>query len=327
MDTKSKQLSNPFSTGGGGPHFEAHILASFVVLMLSGGYAPCLPCWPVTKIKPQGKVDGFNTDDLIVFVERSDKKEQRKLLGQVKHAPAFTKGDKELPGVFQAAWDDFNNPRIFRQNKDVIALITGPLSKTDFHNVHWLLNQARHTANADEFYQHVERAKFSPAKAEEKLGVIQYHLQQANNKTPLSQDELYSFLRHFYLLGYDLGNEVGVTLSLLYSHIAQFNQQTPQWVWSRAVDLIQTWNKDAGTITPENLPEDLREAFKQPVVSHIPPELVNTRLELVKTDWRKYKYATDFALLLLLGTWNEKNEADVSIVTKITGREYAVLAP
>ncbi|CAK8711873.1 ATP-binding protein [Candidatus Electrothrix gigas] len=327
MDRNSKQLSNPFSTGGGGPHFEAHILASFVVLMLSGGYAPCLPCWPITKIKPQGKVDGFNTDDLIVFVKRSDKKEQRKLLGQVKHEIAFTRGNKELPEVFQAAWNDFNNSDIFKQNKDAIALITGPLSKVDFHNVHWLLNHARHTKDADEFYRHVERAKFSPPKAEEKLGVIQHHLQQANNNTALSQEELYSFLNHFYLLGYDLGDEVGVVLSLLHSHISQFNQQTPQWVWSRAVDLIQTWNKDAGTITPENLPEDLREAFKQPVVSHIPPELVNIRLELVKTDWRKHKYATDFALLLLLGTWNEKNEADVSIVTKITGQDYDVLAP
>ncbi|RWX46862.1 hypothetical protein H206_03539 [Candidatus Electrothrix aarhusensis] len=327
MKTKNKQLSNPFSTGGGGPHFEAHVLASFVVLMLSGGYAPCLPCWPITKIKPQGKVDGFDTDDLIVFAERGDTKEQRKLLGQVKHEIAFTRGNKELPEVFQAAWNDFNNPNIFRQNKDVIALITGPLSKTDFHNVHWLLNQARHTKDADEFYRHVERAKFSPSRAEEKLDVIQHHLQKANNNSPLSQDKLYSFLNHFYLLGYDLGDEIGVTLSLLYSHISQFNQQTPQWIWSRAVDLVQTWNKDAGTITLDNLPEDLREAFIRPAITHIPPELLQPNLGLAKTAWQQHKHATDLALLLLIGAWNEKNEADVSIVTKITGQDYDVLAP
>lgn len=308
-------------------HFEAHVLASFVVLMLSGGYAPCLPCWPITKIKPQGKIDGFDTDDLIVFVERGDTKEQRKLLGQVKHEIAFTRGNKELPEVFQAAWNDFNNPKKFRQRKDAIALITGPLSKTDFRNVHWLLNQARHTKDADEFYRHVERAKFSPPKAEEKLGVIQHHLQKANNNSPLSQNKLYSFLNHFYLLGYDLGDEIGVTLSLLYSHISQFNQQTPEWIWPRVVEFVQIWNKDAGTITLDNLPEDLRDAFKRPVVTHIPPELVNPRLELVKTDWRKHKYATDLALLLLVGAWNEKNEADVSIVTKIVGQDYHDLAP
>jgi hypothetical protein len=30
VSVKSKNLSNPFSTGGGGPHFEAHVQASFV---------------------------------------------------------------------------------------------------------------------------------------------------------------------------------------------------------------------------------------------------------------------------------------------------------
>ena len=49
--SKSKKLSNPFSTGGGGVHFEAHVQASFVALMLTGGHAPCLPCWPIAEIK------------------------------------------------------------------------------------------------------------------------------------------------------------------------------------------------------------------------------------------------------------------------------------
>jgi hypothetical protein len=64
-----KQLSNSFSTGGGGTRFEANIQAAFVTLMLSGGYAPCLPTWPIVKLKLQGAVDGYATDDLIVFIE------------------------------------------------------------------------------------------------------------------------------------------------------------------------------------------------------------------------------------------------------------------
>lgn len=74
MNESYKQLSNSFSTGGGGGHFEAHVQALFVVLMLTGGYAPYLRCWPITEIKLQGKIDGFDTDDLIVFVEKSDTK-------------------------------------------------------------------------------------------------------------------------------------------------------------------------------------------------------------------------------------------------------------
>jgi hypothetical protein len=39
------------TTGNGGAHFEANIQATFVTLMLSGGYAPCLPLWPIVEIK------------------------------------------------------------------------------------------------------------------------------------------------------------------------------------------------------------------------------------------------------------------------------------
>lgn len=323
MTKKNKYLSNPFSTGGGGGHFEAHVQASFVALMLTGGYAPCLPCWPITEIKLQGKIDGFDTDDLIVFVEKNDTKESQKLLGQVKHSVRITQGDSVFSEVIQAAWNDFNNPRVFKKGKDIIALITGPLSATDSHNVQWLLSQARHTKSTDEFYRNVKQSNFSPAKSSEKLDVIQYHLKLANNNSEVSKDELYSFLNHFHLLGYDLGKEVGVVLSLLHSHISQFNQQHPQWVWSRVVDIVQTWNQDAGTITPERLPEDLREAFKQPAFAHIPKELTETQAELAKTDWSQHQHATDLALANLIGAWDEKNKADTSVLSRLTAQSYS----
>lgn len=323
MSKNSKQLSNPFSTGGGGGHFEAHIQASFVTLMLTGGYAPCLPCWPISEIKLQGKIDGFDTDDLIVFIERYDTKERRKLLGQVKHSISITKGNAVFSEVIQAAWNDFNNPHIFTKDKDIIALITGPLSATDFHNVQWLLNQARHTKNVDEFFRNVEQAKFSPAKSSEKLAVIQHHLKVANNNADVSRDDLYSFLNHFHLLGYDLGNEVGVILSLLHSHISQFNQQDVQWIWSRVVDIVQTWNQDAGTITLERLPEDLKEAFRRPTIAQIPEDLTTTKPETTETDWNQYEYATDLALMNLIGSWNEKNDADIAVMQELIGEEYS----
>ena len=323
VSKNSKQLSNPFSTGGSGGHFEAHVQASFVVLMLTGGYAPCLPCWPITEIKLQGKIDGFDTDDLIVFVEKKGSQEKQKLLGQVKHSIHITQADSIFSEVIQAAWNDFNNPSVFTKGKDIIALITGPLSATDSHNVQWLLNQARHTKNADEFYRNVEQANFSPAKSSEKLGVIQHHLKLANNKSDVSKEELYLFLNHFHLLGYDLGHEFGVVLSLLHSHISQFNQQSPQWIWSRVVDIVQAWNHDAGTIILEKLPLDLKEAFKQPTVVYIPKELTETQADSVETDWGEHQYATDIALANLVGAWNEKSESDISVLGELTAQNYS----
>jgi hypothetical protein len=310
----SKKLSNPFSTGGGGVHFEAHIQASFVVLMLTGGHAPCLPCWPIKEIKVQGKNKGFDTDDLIVFVEDSNSKEQRKLLGQVKHSISITQGSTVFGEVMGAAWNDFQSGEKFTKGKDVIALITGPLSQTDAQNVQWLLNQARHTKNVDEFFLHAYQANFSPSKSIEKLEAIQYHLKAANGGNDLSRNELYDFLNHFYLLGYDLGNEFGVVLSLLHSHISQFQQDYPQWVWSRVVDIVQTWNHDGGTITLGKLPEDLRLAFKQKAVVEMPEEF-KTIQEKPTSDWAKHPDAIYLALAVLIGEWNEKSQSDLAAIT------------
>lgn len=318
---KKKNLSNPFSTGGGGPHFEAHVQASFVALMLTGGHAPCLPCWPIKEIKLQGKIDGYDTDDLIVFVENPDNMERRRLLGNIKSSIAITQESSRFSAVIQAAWNDFNNPEVFTKGKDVIALITGPISATDAHNVQWLLNQARHTKNVDEFFLNQRRAYFSPPKSTEKLDVIQHHLKIANSGKEVSKDELYDFLNHFHLLGYDLGNEVGVVLSLLHSHISQFQQQYPQWVWSRVVDIVQTWNQDAGTITPGKLPEDLLEAFKQKAVTEMPEEFKATE-ENPRTDWAQHPDATYLAFVALIGAWNEKSNCDLEAITQMLGIGY-----
>ena len=319
--SEGKKLSNPFSTGGGGIHFEAHVQASFVTLMLTGGHAPCLPCWPISKIKLQGKIDGFETDDLVVIVENPSNKEQRKILGQIKHSIAITKNSKLFERVIQDAWNDFNNPDVFTKDKDIISLITGPVNKTDTHNVKWLLDQARHTNDIDEFFRNVQQAKFSPTKSPEKLAVFQHHLKAANGEKEVSRDVLYHFLKNFYLLGYDLGKEYGVVLSLLHSHISQFQQQYPQQVWSRVVDIVQTWNQDAGTITPDNLPEDLLEAFKRKPVVEI-PEAFKGSQEQPKTDGAKHPDAIELALAVLIGAWNEKSQCDRDAIPQLLGISY-----
>ena len=323
MTNKHTQLSNPASTGGKGEHFEAHIQASFVILMLTGGYAPCLPCWPITEINLQGKIDGYDTDDLIVTVEQSITKKKRKLLGQVKLKISITQKNPIFSKAIQAAWNDFNNPSVFTRGEDIIALITGPLNATDFDNVQFLLSQARSTKNFDEFNRNITKAKFSPSKCSEKLDAIKHHLKLANNDSDITNDELYSFLNHFHILAYDLGNEFGVVLSLLNSHISQFNQQNAHWIFSRAVDIVQTFNQSAGTITPGGLPQDFKEAFKQPAAVHIPEEFTESQPESINMDWSNNPYAHDLALANMIGSWNEENEADVAALVKLSAIDYS----
>ncbi|MGO2383503.1 hypothetical protein ACT3R4_17715 [Halomonas sp. AOP7-E1-9] len=328
MATDGKQLSNPFSTGSGGARFEANIQATFVTLMLSGGYAPCLPSWPIVEIKLQGSVAGYGTDDLIVFVENPVNNDRRRLLGQVKNSIAITTKNKLFSEVIQAAWNDFNNPGVFTKGKDVIALITGPINATDTDGVNGLLEQARHTRDANEFITQVSRANFCSDNVRNKLVAFKEQLKVANNGSDVEEQDLYEFLKHFHLLGYDLAKKGSVISSLLNSHIAQFNKAIPDKIWCQIVNEVQNFNQQAGTITLDTLPDDLVEHFREREITHIPKELAKEEVEgdsevhSVATDWNQHSSAQKLAVANLIGSWKESNEADIAIVSQIVGEDY-----
>lgn len=298
--------------------------------MLSGGYAPCLPAWPIVEIKLQGMIAGYATDDFIVFIENPANGERRHLLGQVKHTIAITAAasNKVFREVIQAAWRDFSNPESFTKGKDVIALITGPISATDTDGVNGLLDQARCTRDAEEFLTQVNRAYFCSDNVRNKLAVIQAQLKVVNNGEDVANEDLYEFLKHFYLLGYDLARKGSVVLSLLQSHIAQFNKDIPDKIWYQIVNEVQEFNQSAGTITLGTLPEDLVEHFRQPKVTCIPKELAKEEIKSeiseqpIATNWNQHKAAEKLAMANLIGSWDESKDADIEVVTQMVGEDY-----
>ncbi|MAA96094.1 MULTISPECIES: hypothetical protein [unclassified Arsukibacterium] len=317
---KKKELSNPFSTGGGGVHFEAHVQASFVALMLTGGHAPCLPCWPIVEIKLQGKIDDYDTDDLIVIVENVTSKERRKLLGQVKHSIAITQGSTIFGEVIQAAWNDFNNPNVFSKNKDIIALITGPLAQTDTEVV-WILNHARsNQSDPERFFRNIATAKFSSNVKRQKLNVIRDHLKVANNGIELTDDVFHKFLTHFYLLGYDLGEEEGVVISLINSHISQFKPESSRLVWSRILEFSNNRNHHAGCITKNDFPDELTSVFVAKPISEMPSNFALPHEH--STDWSHHPDATYLALAVLIGSWQDKSQSDLEMITQLLDISY-----
>ncbi|MCL5996791.1 MAG: hypothetical protein M1546_12155, partial [Chloroflexi bacterium] len=323
MSKDDKQLSNPFSTGGGGGQFEAHVQASFVVLMLTGGFAPCMPYWPISKIKLQGKFAGYDTDDLIVFVEKPGGDQKRKLLCQIKHSISITENDKMFGKVIHAAWNDFNNRNLFTRNRDAIALITCQLSATDINDVRTILEWARYSENADEFIRKVNQTHFSSHKKQSKLKAFRRKLNSANGGNLVSDEMLFEFLKHFHLLGYDLDLKAGVTSSLLHSLIGQYSQENASSLWVQLVDEVQSANKNAGTISRESLNDDLRTAFKQRAYAVIPDELSAGQLLSAKPVWNQLAYASDLVVANLLGSWNEKIEADLEIFRQLANEDFS----
>lgn len=269
----------------------------------------------------QGKYDGYDTDDLIVFTESLVGNQKQKIVGQIKHSVAITSGNSVFRDVIRAAWNDFNDPRVFSKNKDVLVLITGPLSATDINDVRPLLDWARHSENAADFVTKVRVPDFSSDGKREKLEAFRVNLKNANGGKDLSDDELFSFLRHFHLLGYDLDIKSGVVLSLLHSLIGQYTPDNAANIWARIVTEVQANNKDAGIITVSSLPADLRAVFKDRVEKK--SASVSEAGQVPARNWNSHQDAADLVIASLIGSWNEKSAADVAIVEKLSKKSFS----
>lgn len=259
MSDTSPQTSNPFSTGQGGANFETRVQAAFTTLLLTGRVSPCLQSWPITRLKLQGSYAGFRTDDFIVYALDPVSGDEARLLAQIKHEVSFTETDADFAKALAAAWRDYNDPSVFRAGVDAIALITGPLSAMDINHVRVLFEWARCSQDEREFLDKVSRVGGKTKRA--KLDVLRKGLTLANGGQSVSDEQFWSFLKSYHLLGYDLDIESGGTLSLLQSLIGQSSNENPASLWSQIVDAIQSANQNAGTVTLDTLPREIREAF------------------------------------------------------------------
>jgi hypothetical protein len=319
MSAAAKQLSNPSSTGGLGIHFENRVQASFVVLMLVKGFSPCLPSWPISKIKLQGKHQGFNIDDLIVYAKRPGTNEVSKLLGQIKHSIKFTKSDRDCNETIRAAWRDFKNDT-FCVETDAIVLICGPLSASDTEGVRGLLQQAKNTKTLEDFLNRIKLAKFTSNQQRNKYEVFQALLKKANNGVAVTDEVIWRFLKSFNLLIYDLDFE-GIVLSLLLTLIGQHSQNNTKSLWTQILDKVERTNENAGELDFDSVSKEIRFEFQVQTKATIPEELVPTLVQTI--DWNQQVYSNELAYASLIGSWNESSDADKDIVGQITKGNYS----
>ena len=135
------------------------------------------------------------------------------------------------------------------------------MSATDIDHVRPILEWARHSETEEEFLLKINSPKFSSGIKRIKLEAFKTHLKAANGGNDVSDRRLWEFLKVFHLIGYDLDTESGGTLSLLQSLISLHSNKTPSLLWARVIDAVQIANQNAGTISLETIPEDIRTAF------------------------------------------------------------------
>lgn len=264
MVSSTKKQSNPFSTAGSGVVFENKIQAIFTLALLADAPIPGLPnAARATSLKLQAKYDGVNTDDLVV--EAVDNAGTPcKLYGQVKHEVKIgSSEDSIFSEVMTSAWKDFSGEK-FNPETDCIALIVGILPKNDVNNTLPVLEWARYSSSAAEFFLKIQTKGFTSDTKIKRLKIFRDQLKSANDGVALTDHELWSFLKVFYVLSYDLDSTASVVLTFVNALISCYTDQPPHVVMARIVELAQTFNQNGGTITRENLRE-LGEIFKSAV--------------------------------------------------------------
>lgn len=263
MSLEIKKQSNPFSTGGGGVNFETRVQAAFALSLLTKFCVPCLSNYMRAKeLKFQNKYDGVNTDDF-VLVAADKSGNESKIFAQIKHKITISSSTNSMfAEVINSAWSDFKSLG-FDAERDSIALITGNLAKTDVNNTLPLLEWAKFSSSSEDFIKKSRAEGFTSKAKLERLEIFRSQLTSANNGVAISEDELWSFLKSFQILHFDLDAEHSIVANLLCSLIQCYSDELPSLVWARLVTCVQIFNQNAGILTQNNIPEDVKVLFNK----------------------------------------------------------------
>jgi hypothetical protein len=259
------EVSNPFSTGAGGANFEGKVQGAFIASMIVGGPCPCLPFGIIESLRLQSKQAGYDTDDALVTVTTVAGTRHR-LLCQIKHGVVFTKSDEAFSQTLLAAWNDFNTPARFVLDHDAIAIATGPQSAKVINHVRPVLEWARHSDNAAEFFSKVDTENFSSDPKREFINAVRSIL-STSGSPPGNDMALWQFLCALHILSYDFdvqhGQNETMVLTMLATAKAPDCPGPPGGLWAQILDMTRGFNQNAGTITRQTLESALTPALKQ----------------------------------------------------------------
>ena len=264
------EISNPFSTGAGGASFEHKIQTSFVLQMLLKSPIPCLPKGEVEYIRLQARQAGIHTDDIAISLI-TENQLQHKLFGQIKHSITFTESNDVFNAVMEEFWQDFNNPNVFNKENDSLVIITGPLSEKVIKHFRPLFEWARHSQEANEFFQKVATNKFSSEAKRTYLQAIR-NISNKINGEQITDQRLWEFLKTVHILGYDFDQQESIhksqILTLIELSKVSACPSSSEDIWSRMLEHVAQANQNAGTITLNNLPAAFTDWVK-PSIQHI----------------------------------------------------------
>lgn len=301
------QISDPFSTGGGGINFENQIQAMFLLSLIIDGFSPVMT-EKTKRVCFQAKRLNINTDDLVVYTYRGQN--EGKLLCQIKHKIVVGANNNIFKSVICAAWEDFNNEN-FDKERDRIALITANISASALSSFQFIHQQALYAVDEKDFFNRIETPAFSNLKNSEKIEIVKKCILLNNNNMTSRDFDIWRFFRVFTILLVDLDYEESIIRTLSTSLINCNSSMDARLVWSKLVEYTSKCDQNGASINKENFDKYIMSFFsKKEKQLQIPPLPISIIDSFVPT-------------VVLIGSWKESNKYDHVIIEEISGMKYS----
>jgi hypothetical protein len=197
-------MASPDSTGGGGTHFEARVVAYYLAAALTESPARAVPGLYVTKVLTQRAAFGEPLDDLVVAGLLDDGR-STKLSLQVKSTLSFTENDSEWVAVLAQAWTTFNSATFEAAVHRLGVAISSYNARADKY-YQSVLNWAAHSPDGDNFVQRISRPDFSH-KDQRAFVASTRNILAGHAGRPIGDETLWRFLSVFRILHFDFAAE------------------------------------------------------------------------------------------------------------------------
>ncbi|MHA1448100.1 MAG: hypothetical protein ACTSP4_01615 [Candidatus Hodarchaeales archaeon] len=235
----STNLSNPFSTGGGGVTFEQLVGASYLATLLTGGIPRGLDQGIVKEVKFQQRWTGFILDDIVITTKVGST--ERKLALQVKHDLVFSDAisNKTFERVMKDCWETFTGSSgcNFDPEKDRLGIGIGVYQTKIDKYLQSLLDWARVAKDSSEFLSKVRLPSFSSNEMRDFLKIFNNVLSRVKG-SEITDDEFWRLLRCLVVIHFDLEHQ---------------GSRDSLYCWNKLLDLLHTGNGEQARLLFDNL--------------------------------------------------------------------------
>ena len=255
------KVSSPIATGGGGDHFEQHVAAFMLGLLLVRATPPILIDTSVVEVHLQTAHLGWQTDDVLIVGETSDRK-RRKLAVQVKRTFTVSANDEDCRLTMQRMWDDFVAVDRFSSATDHLAIVILHGTSTLLRDFNSLLLCARAAVDPEDLCRRLSLDGYVSKKAKEQNRLVR-EIVEDHAEGPMSEDMFWRFLRTVSVLSFDLNTPtaqgVAGMLSLLSLSVTESADPliAAKDSWARLLECAALGRPIAKSFERNDLPPEL----------------------------------------------------------------------